>query len=49
LTAATLPYIRALAAGWTHAVTVHPELIGAVNVQSGEIVHPAIREELAKR
>jgi alanine dehydrogenase len=49
LTAATLPYIRALAAGWTHAVTVHPELVGAVNVQSGEIVHPAIREELAKR
>lgn len=49
LTSATLPYVRALAAGWPRAITVHPELIGAVNVQSGEIVHPAIREELAKR
>ena len=48
LTAATLPYVRSLAAGWPLAITTHPELIGAVNVQSGEVVHPAVREGLAQ-
>lgn len=46
LTAATLPYVRALAGGWSSAVTQCPELVGAVNVESGEIVHEAVRQEL---
>jgi len=49
LTAATLPYVRALAGGWTHAIASKPELVGAVNVESGRVVHPAVAEELARR
>ena len=46
LTAATLPYVRALGRGWTSAIAEHPELVGAVNVESGTIVHEAVRQEL---
>ena len=46
LTAATLPYVRALGRGWSAAVAEHPELAGAVNVESGAIVHEAVRQEL---
>lgn len=49
LTAATLPYVRALAGGWDAALVANPELAGAVNVESGRIVHPAVADELARR
>lgn len=49
LTAATLPYVRSLAKGWPAAVTDHPELAGAVNVESGAIVNEAVRQELETR
>jgi len=49
LTAATLPYVRSLAAGWSTATRQHPELVGAVNVESGRIVHPAVADELPRR
>lgn len=48
LTAATLPYVRALGRGWTAAVSAHPELTHAVNVESGSIVHEAVRQELER-
>ena len=47
LTAATLPYVRSLAAGWTSAVDRHPELAGAVNVEGGRVVHPDVAASLA--
>jgi alanine dehydrogenase len=47
LTAATLPYVRALAAGWSSALSTHSELAGAVNVESGRVVHPAVAADLA--
>ena len=46
LTAATLPYVRALAGGWSKAILIHPELGGAVNIEAGKVVHPALRREL---
>lgn len=46
LTAATLPYVRALGKGWTPASVEYPELVGAVNVEAGSIVHEAVRQEL---
>lgn len=46
LTAATLPYVRSLGRGWSHAIAEHPELVGAVNIESGVIVHEAVRQEL---
>ncbi len=46
LGAATLPYVRALAGGWTSALSQHPALAGAVNIEGGTIVHPAVAEEL---
>lgn len=49
LTAVTLPYVRSLAKGWSHAITEHPELAGAVNVESGMIVDAAIRQELENK
>lgn len=49
LTAATLPYVRALASGWTSALETRPELAGAVNIEAGSIVHDAIRDELVQR
>ncbi|MGA0879705.1 MAG: alanine dehydrogenase [Ilumatobacteraceae bacterium] len=45
LCAATLPYIRALAGGWDRATSQHPELAGAVNIQDGRIVLPALLQE----
>jgi alanine dehydrogenase len=46
LTNATLPYIRAIADhGVDGAITRDPALASAVNVRSGEIVHPALRAE----
>lgn len=48
LTAATLPYVRALAAGWDAAVTAHPALAGAVNVAGGRVVHPAVAADLGR-
>lgn len=49
LCASTLPYVRALAAGWRTALSQHPALAGAVNVEGGLIVHPAVAEELGRR
>jgi alanine dehydrogenase len=49
LTAATLPYVRSLAKGWSFATAEHPELLGAVNVESGLIVHEAVRQELESK
>ena len=49
LTAATLPYVRALAGGWSSAVEAHPELAGAINVESGQVVHPAVAADLARK
>jgi alanine dehydrogenase len=46
LTAATLPYVRALAGGWESAVKRHPELRGAVNVDDGRVVHPDVLASL---
>jgi alanine dehydrogenase len=48
LTSATLPYVRALAAGWTTAIAQRPELVGAVNVEGGRITHPAVRAALGR-
>lgn len=48
LSAATLPYIRSLASGWSRAITERPELAGAVNVESGRVVHDVVRAELAR-
>ena len=48
LTSATLPYLRALAAGWSEALRSRPELAGAVNVESGEVVHPDVRAALGR-
>lgn len=49
LTAATLPYVRSLAKGWTAALDEHPELAGSVNVESGVIVHEAVRQALESK
>lgn len=49
LTAATLPYVRSLGRGWTAAVAEHPELTGAINVESGAIVHDAVRQDLESK
>ncbi len=46
LTAATLPYVISLGRGWSAALRDHPELAGAVNIESGAIVHEAVRQEL---
>ena len=44
LSANLIPYVQALAAGvWDR----HPELQSGVNVRSGEIVHPVVRQALA--
>lgn len=48
LTAATLPYVIALAEGFDVAVARHPELAGAVNVADGRVVHPAVAAALAR-
>lgn len=48
LCAATLPYVRALAGGWDQAVSQHPELEGAVNIEDGRIVLPALRREFGE-
>jgi alanine dehydrogenase len=48
LTAATLPYVRALAAGWPTAIARHPELVGAVNVENGSVVHPDVVASLKR-
>lgn len=49
LCAATIPYVRALAGGWEHAVSRLPELAGAVNVEDGRIVLPALVQEFGDR
>lgn len=49
LCAATLPYVRALAGGWEQAVAQFPELAGAVNIEDGRIVHPALVQEFGDR
>jgi len=48
LTAATLPYVRALAQGWSTAVVTFPELLGAVNVENGAIVNPDVKDALGR-
>lgn len=48
LTAATLPYVLALAEGFDTAVTRHPELAGAVNVNDGQVVHPDVAAALSR-
>lgn len=45
LCAATLPYVRALAAGWEQALTAHGELAAAVNIEDGRVVLPALIQE----
>lgn len=49
LCAATLPYVRALAQGWERAVSQRPELAGAVNIEDGRIVLPALLQEFDDR
>lgn len=49
LCAATLPYVRALAQGWSSACASHPELATAVNIEAGTVTHPAVAEELGHR
>lgn len=49
LCAATLPYVRALAGGWDRAVAQHPEIAGAVNIEDGRIVLPALLQEFGGR
>jgi len=47
LTNATLPYARALAdLGWQAALKRDPGLAAGLNVQGGEIVHPAVARAL---
>lgn len=48
LTAATLPYVLALATGVDSALARHPELAGAVNVADGRVVHPAVAAALSR-
>jgi alanine dehydrogenase len=48
LTAATLPYVLALAADVESAFIRHPELSGAVNVADGRVVHPAVAAALSR-
>jgi len=48
LSAATLPYVLALADGFDIAVTRHPELAGAVNVADGQVVHPDVAAALSR-
>lgn len=47
LSAATLPYVLALADGFEAAVIRHPELAGAVNVADGQVVHPDVLAALS--
>ena len=48
LSAATLPYVLALADGFEAAVIRHPELAGAVNVADGQVVHPDVLAALSR-
>jgi alanine dehydrogenase len=49
LTNVTLPYVRALAKhGWEEACVRDPGLRNGVNIDSGKIVHPAVRQALEK-
>ncbi|MBM3694839.1 MAG: alanine dehydrogenase [Actinobacteria bacterium] len=47
LSNATLPYVVALAGGLPQAVTVHPELLGGINVAQGKVTHRAVADSLA--
>jgi len=50
LTNVTLPYVRAIADhGWEEASVRDPGLRNGVNIDDGEIVHPAVRQALAPR
>jgi alanine dehydrogenase len=46
LTNATLPYVVALAEGYTAASAMHPELVPGVNVAKGAVTHDAVAEAL---
>lgn len=48
LSAATLPYVLALAEGFDVAVTRQPEFAGAVNVADGQVVHPDVVAALSR-
>lgn len=48
LSAATLPYVLALADGFDVAVASHPEIAGAVNVAGGQVVHPDVVAALSR-
>lgn len=48
LTAATLPYVLALAEGFDVAAARHPELAHAVNVADGRVVHPDVAVALSR-
>ena len=48
LTAATLPYVLALAEGFDAASARYPELADAVNVADGRVVHPAVAAALSR-
>ncbi|MFQ5635062.1 MAG: alanine dehydrogenase [Gammaproteobacteria bacterium] len=46
---ATLPFVRAIAAtGWEHACREDPHLAAGLNVQAGEVRHPAVAAALGK-
>lgn len=46
LSAATVPYVLALADGWRAAMDVHPELATGLNAHAGRVVHPAVAAAL---
>jgi alanine dehydrogenase len=48
LSNATLPYVRALAAGLDSAFGVKPELIGGVNTANGKLTNEAVAHALGK-
>jgi alanine dehydrogenase len=48
LSNATLPYVRALAAGLKDAFEIKPELVGGVNVAGGKLTNEAVAHGLGK-
>ena len=49
LTAATLPYVRRIAAGGIEAALNDPRFVKGVNIRGGRITHPAVAEALGFR
>jgi alanine dehydrogenase len=46
LSAATLPYVQALAEGWREATSEDPALAAGLNAHEGRVVHPAVAAAL---